>query len=521
LLGSCSVAMSSTYDELPYDDHVFAYTQPANLAAVASLNGLDPPPLDRCRVLDIGCATGSNLLPMAIARPGAGFVGIDLSPRQIDTGRATVARLGLTNVALHVCNLLESTDDLGTFDYIVCHGVYSWVPPAVQDRILDLIRRQLAANGLAYVSYNTYPGWHLRGLARDVLAYHAAGASGGPAERIADARACLDFLVRALPQKDTPYEAVLRREAEHIRPLADSYVYHEYMEADNRPVYFHQFATHAAAHGLQFVAEAAPQRLPGTLQAGVVEALAAAAGDRLRLEQYFDFVRCRYFRRSLLAHAAARPTEDGAVNRIPAFSFTTSAKPEAIAPDPDQVTREQFTVADIAHFETADPLLRSVLWRLWEARPAAVPFADLVDARGPRGADSARELADALLQLYLADIVGLHLHPPALAKVAGPRPCASPFARCQAERGDRQIFNLCHARVDPKPFARYLLPLLDGTRGRDDLTKTLAARSEAGEFAVHDNEGRAVTEPALVRQILTAWSEQALDQLARTGLLTA
>jgi SAM-dependent methyltransferase len=184
-----SDASVTSYDELPYDDHVFAYTQPANLATVAALNGLEPPPLDRCRVLDIGCAAGANLLPMAIAKPASEFVGLDLSPRQIAAGKDTVARLGLTNVALHARNLLDPTDDLGTFDYIICHGVYSWVPPQVQNRILAVIRCHLAPAGLAYVSYNTYPGWHLRGLAREAMAFHAAGVDSGPADKVAQARA--------------------------------------------------------------------------------------------------------------------------------------------------------------------------------------------------------------------------------------------------------------------------------------------------------------------------------------------
>src|SRR4051794_32917337 len=109
-----SAAPATTYDELPYDDHVFAYTHPATLATVAALHGLDPPQVDRCRVLDLGCAAGANLLPAALALPGSEFVGVDLSPVQVDRGRAAVAELGLANVALHARDVLESTDDLGT-----------------------------------------------------------------------------------------------------------------------------------------------------------------------------------------------------------------------------------------------------------------------------------------------------------------------------------------------------------------------------------------------------------------------
>jgi SAM-dependent methyltransferase len=509
--------LTTSYDELPYDDHVFGYAQPANLATVAALHGLDPPPLDRCRVLDLGCATGANLLPMAVARPGAELVGVDLSPRQIAQGRETVARLGLTNVTLHARNVLDPTDDLGAFDYIICHGIYSWVPPAVQEGLLNVIHRHLGPGGLAYVSYNTYPGWHLRGMARDALRFHATGVSGGPAERTAQAKAFLDFLVEALPEQDTAYANILCREAAYLRDLPDSYVFHEHLETDNRPVYFHEFAAHAAGHGLQYLAEASPQPLPGNLKPGTLEALAGLGADRLRMEQYLDFIRCRVFRRSVLCHATVRPDRDGMVDRIPALAISSPAKPEAEAPNPDPAARETFIVSDNVQFATADAPLRAALWRAWQARPAAVPFADLHAAAG----GPPRELADGLLQLYLAAVIDLHLHPPALVTSPGARPCASPFARLQAERGDKRVYSLSHNGIDPDPFARFLLPLLDGAHTRAELVDLLAARAAAGEFVVHDGAGQTITDAALVRPALTDWIESALDRLAKTGLLNA
>src|SRR5581483_6554185 len=155
------------------------------------------------------------------------------------------------------------------------------------------------------------------------------------------------------------------------------------------------------------LSEASPQPLPGTLEPGVLDRLTAeAAGDRLRLEQYLDFVRCRTFRRSVLCHAAARPDRAVAVDRISAFAVSFQAKPQAAAPSADPAAREEFAVAGELQFATADPVLRAVLWRVWEARPAAVPFADLLAAartKAPERADLPRELADGILQLYLAD----------------------------------------------------------------------------------------------------------------------
>jgi hypothetical protein len=167
-------------------------------------------------------------------------------------------------------------------------------------------------------------------------------------------------------------------------------------------------------------------------------------------------------------------------------------------------------------FTTADAALRAILWRLWEARPAAVPFADLVTGL-PR---SPEELAAELLQLYLGDIVMLHRRPPALATTPGPRPCASRLARLQAARGVERVHDLRHRPAEPDPFARYLLPLLDGTRDRAALVEVLMAKASAGEFAVRDSSGP-VSDPALARQVLGAWVDDALGRLAKAALLTA
>src|SRR5262245_16820704 len=168
-----SDALLTSYEEVPYESKPIPGSHPDSLATMAILCGMQPPPIDRCRVLELGCAAGGNLLPMAQTVPDGRFVGIDLSPRQVADGQALIDALGLTNLELRALSILDVGEDFGTFDYIICHGVFSWVPREVQDKILAICRRHLAPNGVAYVSYNTYPGWHLRGMVRDMLTYHA------------------------------------------------------------------------------------------------------------------------------------------------------------------------------------------------------------------------------------------------------------------------------------------------------------------------------------------------------------
>jgi SAM-dependent methyltransferase len=188
-----SASPRTSYDEVPYDSYPFPQTHPDRLATIATLLGLQPAPVEHCRALELGCAAGGNLIPMALTLPDSTFLGIDLSARQIDDGRQTVAALGLTNIELRQLSILDVDASFGRFDYLICHGVFSWVPAAVQEKILAICAAHLAPHGVAYISYNTYPGWHLRGMIRDMMLYHAQQFRE-PAVRVRQARNLLDFL---------------------------------------------------------------------------------------------------------------------------------------------------------------------------------------------------------------------------------------------------------------------------------------------------------------------------------------
>ena len=153
----------TSYDEVPYLSLPSSYTHPARSAAIAALFGLAPPAVATARILELGCSTGGNLLPLAEIYPQSAIVGVDLSQEQISYGTRIIQTLGLKNIRLLQQSIADLGDDAGAFDFIICHGVFSWVPRAVQDKIMEVCARHLSANGIAYIDYNTYPGWHGRG----------------------------------------------------------------------------------------------------------------------------------------------------------------------------------------------------------------------------------------------------------------------------------------------------------------------------------------------------------------------
>ena len=181
-------ATATAYDAVPYKDYPYPFTHPRCLETTATLFGMRPPDIRRCRTLELGCAAGGNLIPQALDLPEATFLGIDLSERQITQGRRTLEDLGQKNIELRQANLMDIDESWGQFDYIISHGVFSWLPPVVQDKLLEVSARNLSPQGVAFVSYNVYPGWHLANVVRDLMQYHA-GQFDDPLKKIEQGKA--------------------------------------------------------------------------------------------------------------------------------------------------------------------------------------------------------------------------------------------------------------------------------------------------------------------------------------------
>jgi cyclopropane fatty-acyl-phospholipid synthase-like methyltransferase len=181
---------ATSYDEVPYVNQSFPQTHPDRLATLATLFGVAKADIDHARVLELGSASGDNLIPMALGLPGSQFLGIDLSERQTEQGRDIVRTLGIDNIELRHADIADVDDSYGRFDYIICHGVYSWVPMAIQEKILDICRRNLAPQGVAYISYNTLPGRYMQAMARDMMVYHSRELPDAKT-RVQEARALL------------------------------------------------------------------------------------------------------------------------------------------------------------------------------------------------------------------------------------------------------------------------------------------------------------------------------------------
>ena len=470
-------------DEILYGDLAFFHTHPNHLAVVASLCGLPSLPVDNCRVLELGCGTGYNLLAMSQSLPHGRFVGFDASARQIEHGQAIARTIGNDRVELHMGQLQSFDPELGLFDYIIAHGVFSWVPAEVRTALLSAVRRHLAPNGIAYISYNTYPGWHSRKLARDVMQF-LAPADTSPTERVRGAKAATSQLLEALPEKDDLYAQVLRNELTDMNSQPDYYILHEHLAVVNHPVLFAEFSQLAASHGLQFVAESRYGTNTFAQTHAEREVLAAAGDDLIRREQYHDFLWQRYFRQSLLCHAettVTRTPDPAAVRQ-----FWVHARVELTEPTADVNTTEFDAVrreedGEILH--VSDPLFRLILRRLHRAAPRLLRgesfHPDVVETFGLDMGNGhvLPVLSTALLRGYVEGLWHFYANHPHFATDPGESPLACPLVREQATTS-LEVTNRLHRTAKLTSYERAVLRYLDGNTTRDEIADKLQMTRE-------------------------------------------
>ena len=523
-------AAPNPYDALAYIGRAYPETHPDRLATIGTLYGLHPAPVDRCRVLEIGCGDAANVLPMAYTLPESEFLGIDLAELPIAQGRVNAAALGLRNVRLEVMNILDFPADAGEFDYVIAHGVYSWTPPVVRDAVLGICERHLAPQGVAFVSFNAYPGCHLRDMERRMMQYHIARVGSGTKEQQArQALSLLRFIAEAQPG-DNAYRQLLTDAGENVgKRLATAagvaWFHHDVLAEINQPFYLHEFVANAADHEMQFLSEANFRLVRSAHYPPEVESTLRELGDDIvAQEQYMDFVACSPFRRVLLCRTGAALDRSLKPARLEAFYVSGELKPKepSAAPGDDPHMAERFQAPN-GEITLKHPVAKAAVRLLGEAWPHGSSFTDLlVQARAAAGTTegTATELGQLLVTLYGGDMIELSTRPPVSTLRASERPEASALVRLQICQSPI-ITTLRHKNgALDGAFIRRFVSLLDGTRDRTDILRELRRWVESGEAT--QECAAAVggeSEPVPTLDHLEATLEENLQRLARLELL--
>ncbi|KXK05955.1 MAG: type 12 methyltransferase [Acidobacteria bacterium OLB17] len=470
------------YDDVPYPSFVFPQTSPDRLSTLARIHGIEAAAPSDCRMLELGCGDGTNLLALAYAMPNSQFVGIDLAASHINAGKAAAAKLGLANIELLELDVTKAdAGALGEFDFIVAHGLFSWVPDFVRPAILDLYTKCLAPNGIGYISYNALPGCLIREITHGMMKSGSRNVAD-PAEKVRAGIAFLSGIVEAA-EADSVYQEMLGLELEQISERTPENVFHDDLSEVNRPFYFEEFGALLDTHGFQYLCEAEPSELA---RSAAFKFPASLGEDLVAREQYRDFVVGRRFRTTLFCRAGKEIDRSFPATRLLAIHLAGQFEiddPAAVAGTGSLTVR----AAKGNKFTLNHPPTKAAVVRIANSWPHGVLGSELI-------ADMPENDGEAtlgfLMQLFMAGFVKAHAFEQSFVTSISETPEVSRFARHQISEGSNAVATLTGLNLEIKdPAIGRLLSLCDGTRDIEDLTGAMfeyAAECGEAEVPGHD-----------------------------------
>jgi methyltransferase-like protein/SAM-dependent methyltransferase len=512
---------TTSYDTLPYPPYSFPATHIGRLGAIGRLFGLQTADPAKARVLELGCGVGVNLLAMAQLFPDSDFVGVDASEKQIECGRQALEDAGIRNARLIAGDLSKIEEDLGKFDYILVHGLFSWVPGSVKDAILRIGGERLNPGGITYISYNCLPGWRMRGALRDMMIMHTDGIPD-LLGKVAQAKALIKFLAESCSE-ETPYGKYLRQELDMLTKVDDSYIAHEFLETENDALYFRDFLVEAAKHGLGYLGDAEPSTMiVDNMPDKAAQTLKSLNLNLIASEQYMDFLRNRMFRSTLLCHASSPINRN--IDPLVLQDFLVS--PIVTLKQPHNGGQPAvFISPNGLEMSVSDSITAAILETVVKSAGAARPVRTLIDEVMPVLAENKKLKDDSLvpamvcqvlMQAYFKKMVDFHTGVYSVAPAGSERPVALPLARWQAAHGHR-LSTVYLAMLNADPFVAKLVTLCDGTRDRAAIIQALVEAVGKNEFTLQENN-QPIADPERLKLVVESLYDGAVNNLGALGV---
>jgi SAM-dependent methyltransferase len=510
-----------SYDSLPYPSKFFLQTHPDRMAAAGILYGMSPADPQSCRILELGCGNGSNLIAQAFLSPQSKFVGIDLAQTHIDIANDSAQELGLENVEFRQMDVMDMTaDEFGQFDYITAHGLVAWIPEPVRDRVLAIYQEMLSPNGIGYISYNAYPGAYAREMMRSMMRFHTDGVDE-PHEKVNTALGFVGVLAHNATEREIHgriLEFELNRHRDHL--AAD--IFHDDLGEIYRPYYFHEFASLLDKYHLRFLSEA---ELHASSTQGLGQdaiELLNSIDDRVRREQYLDFFRGRVFRQTLFCRKGVEIKDGPTIDSLDKLFLSSTLRPLEQVDNIASNKIEKFRSAKGQQMQIDHPLTKAALAHLGEIWGRSISTTDLLQAAQEKlvEAGSADENWEQqfettraiLLQITLgSDMIELHSFAPEATTKPSYKPKVNRLARWQL-RDANNVLTLLHKDLKlSDQTSRRLLELMDGSRSQIEIERELRPFiKNAGDL---DDEGK--------RELLgslKSWIDGSIHDLAQLGL---
>ncbi|OZI29741.1 hypothetical protein CAL29_16560 [Bordetella genomosp. 10] len=484
--GSVNGAEGNRGSEETPSEGVHFWLSPIQLRASAYLYGIETVALENAKVLEIGCGSGSNILPFAAAYPKANVVGLDLDTDALTEASDVAAGMGLHNVQFLAADLESLKPDFGQFDYIIAHNVFGRSRAETTGALLRVCRENLSPKGIAFISYNAYPGWKAAEIVRDGIMLHTRSAETDH-ELVEGARAAIRLLFKEAIT-DRPISAAVKSMADTAERLPEADLIADYLVSPKSGWYLLEFAEAAGSAGLAYVGDTRPEHEIAAAYGHALSlnhSLAAMGQPKLVRQQYLDFMVGRESRGSLLVDERRAgeilPTPDltrlqhlrvaGRFSRLPASAGLAPGTVSYLA-----------DIGQRRHMDTDDDAVIAVIEVLNNAWPMTVDFETLVSHPATScyalSADERRaSVFNALTKLFKQGMLRycLGTGPYDHVQTAGFRLIPGFKEELAKIDGDKPItvsyFNLWHqtASIMVSGTDRALLSLLDETTTIDSL----------------------------------------------------
>lgn len=525
------IQAKNTYDESPYESYPFAQTTISNLKSIAHIFGLDTPNLETARILELGCASGGNIIPQAALYPKAKFVGVDLSAEQTKVGNNLIKEAGLKNVEIKTASITDIDKSYGEFDYIICHGVLSWVPDFVREAIFKVCSERLSPTGVSYISYNTLPGWNMVRSIRDMMLYHSRGFENVE-DQITQSALLLDFIKDTLEESKAPYAEVLKQEAKVLSGQPRNYLRHDHMEEENFQYYFYQFMDQAAKNGLQYLGDASIGSMYiGNLPQKAIEKLGEIK-DIVRSEQYMDFITNRRFRSTILCKNNIALNRNLSADLVKELHFSGAIKhnPDLTSKQIEDNSSVEFvsSVSEDSKLNSASPSMKAMLTIFSENTHRLLKFDEIVKMIQAKLKNSKidknvieAELAANLLRLMFSGYINFSLQPFTNVEKVSDKPKVWDFARAQMSvNKNHWVTNLMHERIPVNVLDAHIVKYLDGKHNADDICKKLADHLKKGDISINKGD-KTVEDMKEIENDIKKYISSVFDNLKKTKLLVS
>lgn len=521
---------SFLYDEIPYESYPFFYTRPEHLHTIGTLFGMVPPNIETARILELGCAAGSNIINFAETYPKSYTLGVDLSKVEIEHGVQKVKELALKNIELKHLSIIDIDESFGKFDYIICHGILSWVPSPVRDKIFEIAGKLLTPQGIAFVSYNTLPGWNMVNTTRDMLMFHSSTFTNAY-DKLSQAKLFLNFINDALDNSNSPYAKFLKGETELLFKQEDSYLLHEYLEGENKQFYFHQFMNMAKSYNLSYLGEANVHNMYiGNLPAKAAEKL-QGINDIVKTEQYMDFIQNKRFRCTLLCRDNIQLNRNINIDTLKKFYLTCNIVPAIAEKEIDLANSFEsisfyLNGSKDATMSTSSPIMKAIFYMYSENIGNPIKLDELLKMATKKlpkftVQDFEVEFTSNIGRLIFSGYIKLFATKPHSIFKISSKPKVSNLARYQAKKtavNKLWITNQINEVFPLQIHEKYIIEILDGRNDIKTIQKKIFEKFIAGEITAQEGNNK-ITDPAALEKLAEQCINSTLERFRTNYIL--